>query len=123
MLTDQEEKSILNKSHDLELIRDIALARRKRMARYEGEVDRAVETFRPNLDRSEKVQIAGKHASNELRREFVGDIEWAILCARIYSQNPSSEAMFSKYETYFAFQDFFAREVIQVDLDARGGVP
>ena len=42
MLTDQEEKSILNKSHDLELIRDIALARRKRMARYEGEVDRAV---------------------------------------------------------------------------------
>lgn len=142
MLTDQEEKSILNKSHDLELIRDIALARRKRMARYEGEVDRAVETFRPNLDRSEKVQIAGKvrdamrenlisaeeyflydfeHASNELRREFVGDIEWAILCARIYSQNPSSEAMFSKYETYFAFQDFFAREVIQVDLDARGG--
>ncbi len=136
---DAAEKRILNESHDLEVIRDIALRRRRRIPGCDGEIERAINVFLPEGERNDPARRSEvmrevedamranlispeefflynfQNLNERGRREFVGDIERAILCARIYSSVPQSRVMFSKYETYEAFRGFFKRDAILAD--------
>lgn len=136
---DAFEKRILNESHDLEVIRDIALRRRKRIPGCDGEIERTINVFLPEEELSDPARRSGvvrevedamrtnlispeefflydfQSLNEHGRREFVGDIERAILCARIYGSVPQSKVMFSKYETYEVFKDFFKRDAILAD--------
>lgn len=138
---DEYEKRILNESHDLEQIREVAIGRRRRNPAYDGEIGRTLDLFmseedrcdarrrgdlacqveramRENLISPEEFFLYRFEALNEHgRHEFVGDIERAILCARIYSSVPRSDVMFSKIGTYEAFKDHFKRDAVLVSPD------
>lgn len=48
------------------------------------------------------------------KNEFVGDMERAVLCARMYNFTPSGLVYMDKMKTYVNFAKFFKREVIEI---------
>ncbi len=52
--------------------------------------------------------------SEAQKREFVGDMERTVLCARMYNSVPEGMVFMDKMKTYQVFSAFFQREVIEV---------